>query len=136
MPDSLATRCGAIDISQNAWMIAAVIESWPQPAQSVVIAPFVVAARQADLVLLQRGVIDLGFGDVCHLSIRNTVSSQFPVTSSKGPSNGRGGRRGTETPFELETGNWKLIRLQRYAALSSFAFTPLITWCALIGKPP
>ena len=39
MPDSFATRCGAIDSSQNAWMIAAVIESWPQPAQSVVIAP-------------------------------------------------------------------------------------------------
>ena len=39
MPDSLATRCGGIDSSQNAWMIAAVIESWPQPAQSVVIAP-------------------------------------------------------------------------------------------------
>ena len=39
MPDSLATLCGAIDISQNAWMTAAVIESWPQPAQSVVIAP-------------------------------------------------------------------------------------------------
>ena len=24
----------------------------------------------------------------------------------------------------------------RYAALSSFAFTPVMTWCALIGKPP
>ena len=39
MPDSLATRCGAIDISQKAWTIAAVTESWPQPAQSVDIAP-------------------------------------------------------------------------------------------------
>ena len=39
MPESFATRCGGIDSSQNAWMIAAVIESWPQPAQSVVIAP-------------------------------------------------------------------------------------------------
>ena len=39
MPESLATLCGAIDSSQNAWMMAAVIESWPQPAQSVVMAP-------------------------------------------------------------------------------------------------
>ena len=39
MPDSLATRCGAIDSSQNAWTTAAVTESWPQPAQSVVMAP-------------------------------------------------------------------------------------------------
>ena len=39
MPDSLATLCGGMLSSQNAWMIAAVIESWPQPAQSVVIAP-------------------------------------------------------------------------------------------------
>ena len=39
IPDSLATLCGAIDSSQNAWMMAAVIESWPQPAQSVVIVP-------------------------------------------------------------------------------------------------
>ena len=66
MPDSLATRCGAIDSSQNAWMIAAVIESWPQPAHSVVIAPFVVAAGQPDRVLLQRRMVDLGFGDVGH----------------------------------------------------------------------
>jgi hypothetical protein len=28
-----------MDRSQNAWMMAAVIESCPQPAQSVVIAP-------------------------------------------------------------------------------------------------
>ena len=39
MPVSFATRCGGIDSSQNAWMIAAVTESWPQPAQSVDIAP-------------------------------------------------------------------------------------------------
>ena len=39
MPESLATRCGGIDSSQNAWTMAAVIESWPQPAHSVVIAP-------------------------------------------------------------------------------------------------
>jgi hypothetical protein len=35
MPDSLATRCGAMSSSQQAWMIAAEIESWPQPAHSV-----------------------------------------------------------------------------------------------------
>jgi hypothetical protein len=39
MPESFATRCGGIDSSQNAWTIAAVIESCPQPAQSVVIVP-------------------------------------------------------------------------------------------------
>ena len=39
MPESLATVCGGIDRSQKAWMMAAVIESWPQPAQSVVMAP-------------------------------------------------------------------------------------------------
>ena len=48
---------------------------------------FVVAPGQADRVLLQRRVVDLGFRDVGH------------------------------------------------AAFSSFAFTPAITWCALIGKP-
>ncbi len=39
MPDSFATRCGAIASSKNAWMIAAEIESWPQPAHSVETAP-------------------------------------------------------------------------------------------------
>jgi hypothetical protein len=39
MPESLAALCGGIDSSQKAWMMAAVIESCPQPAQSVVIAP-------------------------------------------------------------------------------------------------
>ena len=39
MPDSFATRCGAMSSSKNAWMIAAEIESWPHPAQSVEIAP-------------------------------------------------------------------------------------------------
>jgi hypothetical protein len=35
MPDSFATRCGGTARSKNAWMIAAEIESWPQPAHSV-----------------------------------------------------------------------------------------------------
>ena len=35
MPEILATRCGSIDSSKQDWMIAAVIESWPQPAHSV-----------------------------------------------------------------------------------------------------
>ena len=35
MPEILATRCGSIASSKQAWMIAAVIESWPQPAHSV-----------------------------------------------------------------------------------------------------
>src|SRR5213596_2082908 len=39
MPDNVATRCGAMSSSKNAWMIAAEIESCPQPAHSVEIAP-------------------------------------------------------------------------------------------------
>ncbi len=39
MPDSLATLCGCIDSSKQAWTIAAVTESWPQPAQSVDMPP-------------------------------------------------------------------------------------------------
>ncbi len=39
MPESFATVCGAMSSSQNAWMMAAVIESCPHPAHSVVIAP-------------------------------------------------------------------------------------------------
>ena len=39
MPEILATRCGSIDSSKQAWMIAAVIESWPQPAHSVETVP-------------------------------------------------------------------------------------------------
>jgi hypothetical protein len=35
MPDSLATRCGGSSSSKQASMIAALIESWPQPAHSV-----------------------------------------------------------------------------------------------------
>ena len=39
MPDSLATVCGGVDSSQKACTTAAVTESWPHPAQSVVRAP-------------------------------------------------------------------------------------------------
>ena len=39
MPESFATRCGAMSSSKHAWMIAPVIESWPQPAQSVETVP-------------------------------------------------------------------------------------------------
>ncbi len=35
MPESLAIRCGGNDNSKQAWMIAALIESWPQPAHNV-----------------------------------------------------------------------------------------------------
>ncbi len=35
MPETLATRCGSIASSKQAWMIAPEIESWPQPAHSV-----------------------------------------------------------------------------------------------------
>jgi hypothetical protein len=39
MPLIFAARCGGISSSKNAWMIAAVMESWPHPAQRVDIAP-------------------------------------------------------------------------------------------------
>jgi cysteine sulfinate desulfinase/cysteine desulfurase-like protein len=39
MPLSFATLCGGMSSSQNARMIAAVMESWPQPAHSVDMAP-------------------------------------------------------------------------------------------------
>jgi hypothetical protein len=39
MPLILATPCGAMSSSKNACTIAAVIESWPQPAHSVDMPP-------------------------------------------------------------------------------------------------
>ena len=39
MPDSFAIRCGGMDSSKAAWISAAVIESWPQPAHSVDMPP-------------------------------------------------------------------------------------------------
>ncbi len=39
MPESLATRWGSIASSKHASMIADEIESWPQPAHKVEIAP-------------------------------------------------------------------------------------------------
>ena len=39
MPLSLAIICGAADNSQSARVMAAVMESWPQPAHSVDIRP-------------------------------------------------------------------------------------------------
>jgi hypothetical protein len=39
MPESFTTRCGGSASSQQACTIAAVTESWPQPAHSVESAP-------------------------------------------------------------------------------------------------
>ena len=39
MPLSFAIMCGGVDSSQKACVIAAVTESWPQPAHSVDIEP-------------------------------------------------------------------------------------------------
>src|SRR6478735_4036046 len=39
MPEILATRCGSIDSSKQAWMMDAVIESCPHPAHSVETVP-------------------------------------------------------------------------------------------------
>ena len=39
MPESLATMCGGVSSSQKARTMAAVIESCPQPAQSVDMLP-------------------------------------------------------------------------------------------------
>ena len=46
--------------------MAAEIESWPQPAHSVEIAALVVAPGVADLVVVQGGVMQPGFGNVSH----------------------------------------------------------------------
>ena len=43
MPHSLAIMCGGVSSSQKARTIAAVTESWPQPAHSVDIDALVVA---------------------------------------------------------------------------------------------
>ena len=69
MPESLARRCGWTSSSQQASMIAAEMESWPQPAQRVRDLALVVAARVADLVLLQGRVVELGFGEVGHAAL-------------------------------------------------------------------
>jgi hypothetical protein len=39
MPESFATMCGGVSSSWKALTMAAVIESWPQPAHSVDIDP-------------------------------------------------------------------------------------------------
>ncbi len=39
MPESFTTLCGGIESSKQACTIAAVTESWPQPAQSVDMLP-------------------------------------------------------------------------------------------------
>ena len=39
MPDSFATRCGSTDNSHIAWMMLALMLSWPQPAHSVLMLP-------------------------------------------------------------------------------------------------
>jgi hypothetical protein len=47
-------------------MMAAEIESCPHPAHRVEMRPFVIAPRVADLVGLQCGVVQPGFGDKSH----------------------------------------------------------------------
>ena len=73
MPDSLATRCGGIDSSQNAWMMRRGDRVVPAAGAQRRDRPLVVAARQPDGVLLQRRVVDLGFGDVGHASVGRLV---------------------------------------------------------------
>ena len=66
MPDSLATRCGGRSSSKQAWMIAArdrvVAAAGAQRRDRA----FVVAAREAELVLRQLRVVELRLGDVGH----------------------------------------------------------------------
>ena len=50
MPLSFATRCGGMSSSKKACTMAAVIESWPHPAQSVDIDALVVAPREPERV--------------------------------------------------------------------------------------
>ena len=73
MPLILATRCGSISSSKNAWMRAAVTESWPQPAQSVDMRALVVAAREAEPVRREARMLDLGFAIVRHPSLPSSA---------------------------------------------------------------
>ena len=68
MPESLATRCGSMSSSQQAWMIAArdrVVAAAGAQRRDLA---FVVAARVADLVVRPASDGAAGLGDVGHAS--------------------------------------------------------------------
>ena len=66
MPESLATRCGAIESSKQAWMIEAEIEVVAAAGAQRRDRALVVAVGEAELVLRQLGMMELGLGDVGH----------------------------------------------------------------------
>ena len=66
MPEILATRCGSIDSSKQAWMIEAVIEVVAAAGAQGRDRALVIAVGIAELVLRQVGVVELGLGEIGH----------------------------------------------------------------------
>ena len=66
MPEILATRCGSIESSKQASMIAAVIEVVAAARAQRRDLALVVAVRVAELVLRQAGMMEFRLGDVGH----------------------------------------------------------------------
>ncbi len=84
MPEILATRCGSIDSSKQASMMAPVIEVVAAARAQGRDLALVVAVRVAERVLRQRGMVEFGFGDVGHdTTLRSGVtfsaSSRWPI---------------------------------------------------------
>ena len=66
MPEILATRCGSIDSSKQAWMMAAVIEVVAAAGAQRRHRALVVAVGVAELVLRQLGVMEFRLGEIGH----------------------------------------------------------------------
>ena len=66
MPEIFATRCGSMESSKQASMIAAVIEFVPAAGAQRRDLALVVAVREAELVLRQAGMLEFRLGDVGH----------------------------------------------------------------------
>ena len=66
MPEIFATRCGSIDSSKQASMIDAVIEIVAATRAQRRDLALIVAVGEAEIVLLQAGVMEFRFCDVGH----------------------------------------------------------------------
>ena len=66
MPEILATRCGSIASSKQAWMIAAVIEFVPAAGAQRRHRALVVAVGVAERVLRQLGMVEFRLGEIGH----------------------------------------------------------------------
>ena len=77
MPESFATRCGAIESSKHASMIEAEIEVVAAAGAQRRYRALVVAVGIAELVLRQTGMMEFRLGDVSHdttLPLRSGVT--------------------------------------------------------------